>query len=213
MSSNIDLAISFHLRKVQELKSIKSEVENLERNALGFVCRRNDGKYEDLITGDDVLDCLERVKKKIKMNEERLLQLNIHKMESSLSVVCSFEEDYLPEDSIRNMSHLMVLQSYKSEPARNSECHFKYGNATARSSRAYPRHSFKADRTAVQLPHSKRTPARCLSPLSIPRKSYMPTRPAEEHLFRPVPRRASYRDGKRFISLELWNRQKTDFFY
>ncbi|CAD7083310.1 unnamed protein product [Hermetia illucens] len=194
---------------------MKSEVENLERNALGFVCRRNDGKYEDLITGDDVLDCLERVNKKIKMNEERLLQLNIHKMESSLSVVCSFDEDYLPEDSIGNMSHLMGLQSYKIEPARNSTCHFN-GNATSRSSRGYLRHSFEAGGTAVQLPHSKRTPAWCLSPLSIPRiprKSYMPTRPAEEHLFRPVPRRANYREGRRFVSLELWNRHKTDFFY
>ncbi|CAD7083107.1 unnamed protein product [Hermetia illucens] len=206
MSSNIDLAISFHLGKVQELKSIKAEVENLERNALGFVCRRSDGKYEDLITGDDVLDCL-------KMNEERLLQLNIHKMESSLSVVYSFEEDYLPEDSIGNMSHLMGLQSYKNEPARNSTCHFKYGNTTARSSRGYLRHSFEAYGTAVQLPHSKRIPAGRLSPLSIPRKSNMPTRPAEEHLFRPGPRRASYRDDRRFVSLELWNRQKTDFFF
>ncbi|CAD7083308.1 unnamed protein product [Hermetia illucens] len=213
MSSNIDLAINFHLGKVQELKSIKSEVENLERNALGFVCRRNDGKYEDLITGDDVLNCLERLNKKIQMNEERLLQLNIHKMESSLSVVCSFDEDHLPEVSIGNMSHLMGLQSYKNEPARNSTCHFKYGNATARSSRGYLRHSFEADGTAVQLPYSKRTPAWRLSPVSIPRKSNMPTRPAEEHLFGPVPLRASYRDGRRFVSLEMWNRQKTDFFY
>ncbi|CAD7083136.1 unnamed protein product [Hermetia illucens] len=149
MSSNIDLAISFHLGKVQELKSIKSEVENLERNGLGFVCRRNDGKYEDLVMGDDVLNCLKRVNKKIQMNEERVLQLNIHKVELNLSVMCSFEEDPL-EDSNENMSHLMGFRSCMDEPARNSMWEHKSGNGIAGCD--YLKHSFIAHGAAIQLP-------------------------------------------------------------
>ncbi|CAD7085934.1 unnamed protein product [Hermetia illucens] len=105
MSTNIELAISFHLGKVQELKAIRAEVENLERNALGFVCHLKEGKYMDLITGDDVLKCLDRVNNKIRMNEERILHLNIFKLEANLSGMCSSENDSVPEESDGNISN------------------------------------------------------------------------------------------------------------
>ncbi|CAD7083769.1 unnamed protein product [Hermetia illucens] len=194
MSSNIDLAINFHLGKVQELKSIKFEVENLERNALGFVCHQNDGKYEDLITGDDVLNCLERVNKKIQMNEERILQLHIHKVDQNLSAMCSFQEDH-PEYPNGNVSHLMGLRSSTNELARNSTWE-QSGNATERSSRDYFRHSFEADRT------------RFLSPPSPLRNCYNFTWPSYERQVRPVRQRASYRDSGHFVSLSAWNRHK-----
>ncbi|CAD7085935.1 unnamed protein product [Hermetia illucens] len=108
MSTNIALAISFHLGKVRELKAIRAEVENLERNALGFVCHLKEGKYMDLITGDDVLKCLERVNNKIRMNEERILHLNIYNLEANLSGMCSSENDSVPEESDGNISYGVV---------------------------------------------------------------------------------------------------------
>ncbi|CAD7083331.1 unnamed protein product [Hermetia illucens] len=204
MSSNIDLAISFHLGKVQELKLIKSEVENLERNALGFVCRRNDGKYEDLVTGDDVLNCLERVNKKIKKNEERVLQLQLHKVELNLSVMCSFEEDP-PEDSNEHMSHLMGFRSCTDELARNSTWEHKSGNGIAGCD--YLKHSFIADGAAIQLPGSYSTQSRCLSPPPL-RNSYMSAQRTDEHFIGPVRRRSNYRGSGRFASLSAWNRHK-----
>ncbi|CAD7085933.1 unnamed protein product [Hermetia illucens] len=105
MSTNIELAISFHLGKVQELQAIRAEVENLERNALGFVCHLEEGKYMDLITGDDVLKCLERLNNKIRMNEERILHLNTYKLEADLRAMCSSENDSLPEESDGNVSY------------------------------------------------------------------------------------------------------------
>ncbi|CAD7088364.1 unnamed protein product [Hermetia illucens] len=108
MSTNIELAISFHLGKVQELKVIRTEVENLERNALGFVYLRNEGKYMDLITGDDVLKCLERLNNKIRMNEERILHLNIYKLEANLTAMCSSESNSLPDESDGTISHAIA---------------------------------------------------------------------------------------------------------
>ncbi|CAD7083381.1 unnamed protein product [Hermetia illucens] len=204
MSSNIDLAISFHLGKVQELKLIKSEVENLERNALGFVCRRNDGKYEDLVTGDDVLNCLERVNKKIQMNEERVLQLQLHKVELNLSVMCSFEEDP-PKDSNENMSHLMGFRSYTDELARNSTWEHKSGNGTAGGD--YFKHSFIADGAAIQLPAIYSAQSRFLSPSPL-RNSYMSAQRTDEHLVGPIRHRSNYRGSGRFASLSAWNRRK-----
>ncbi|CAD7085931.1 unnamed protein product [Hermetia illucens] len=185
MSTNIELAISFHLGKVQELKVIRAEVENLERNALGFVCHLEEGKYMDLITGDDVLKCLERLNNKIRMNEERILHLNTYKLEANLSAMCSSENDSFPEESDGNISYALV-------PATNVP-----GEVAMRSS------------------YFNRSQNRQLRVFPANGTYYIPVRRTGPFSARPDRLRRNYyenkKGGARFVSQSVSNLRKIEF--
>ncbi|XP_037922045.1 uncharacterized protein LOC119658622 [Hermetia illucens] len=99
MGDNINTSIEFHLEQINILKTTRMEVENLPRNALGFVWHPNDEEYRDLVTADDVLQHLDLLNVEINKNEERVLELNMAKLELNLTDMCRLEDDGVPEDS------------------------------------------------------------------------------------------------------------------
>ncbi|CAD7093231.1 unnamed protein product [Hermetia illucens] len=99
MGDNINESIEFHLGQINILKTTKKEVENLPRNALGFVWHPDDEEYRDLVTADDVLQHLDLLNVQINKNEERMLELNMATLELNLADMCRLEDDGVLEDS------------------------------------------------------------------------------------------------------------------